>query len=1328
MKKIFNKKLLIGLGFGLSLFPIISIISCGNNETKTSSKQEVDEEIKRIEKKINSISTNINLSNNDFNSQINKEHLLDYLIIKQNLELKKTTFIYTIYDFKKQQDNNVSLQKISFKINIKLKKEESIQSTTQELFLIFIVNPSLPDNPNKPNDDSYNQDPNFLKHQSQQFTFLNNYSRNIKSTTTNRTINNNFYNTSLIQKYGEQFKYPGYNFNYETTNELSEEERKKLMKLVMDEVTDYKENDKNLKYNDANFIINEIKNNRLKKHPAQKVFYKQNVLDTAKSYDVDFSISSSMKGLTALGLYAPAGEVISLEFDEKTFELIKKNDYQNGLEIIINDNYWDNKDPGDSGQISNRYPYLETIFKIDTQNRKILFGSPFGGSISIRINEKLKSNNFNPIYPSFENINFTIKGAVESFHYIHGQTTEKEWNEQIKKIKNKEISSPIFSAIFTYASMHIPFTNIDEIGYKSIDKIIFPKEVFDKWFNFLYLSSYFMNNDINGETLRQSFKFCDDIWGGNAAYGGGGQFWAPIEWGSSSFLMGLSGFTIDNSWGIFHEINHNFEQAKALFKAESHPKTNLTNILNLSFLSDTGRRRNAYNIYSEWKNDDDPNWTEVGNNFASIHYTNKKNSSDDWRLYANMMYQVGSYNFLNYIKNDVLVHPNTNNDWTPMKEVENLSKYFKLNFYPQLQNYLPKIKKWFQDWSVWNENDWWPSSYENTTDENRNIIDQIKKYPSIDFVANLYASGTYLYDFETNKFNYTNDVISPYEIIAGEDYIFDFEKFINSTNKNFSWTKLEFSPISKLGAKLIRDSKNPKKIIYQPNKEKISEIDEFDITIIPDNFASKPQNYVPAYKWKIKVRQVINLPVVSWYQDFDSDLSFDEALNKLNTLKPIYKQLSDLKMKSAFSTDKPSIINSSFKFVAPNDGQYIFQNLWDDSIEIKVNNQEVFKEDNWSENKFKTTFSKKMTKGEVIDFSVSVFNKSGIGSLMMNVLLENEIIDLTKYTLLPNIKISNNTNNLLDLVNKKEYQYQKRTIDYTEFGNVSKWFNAISFDYAIDSSKWKFKWISDRGDYTDESADSFVKDLNKSYIENWSRQMKFSLDFENVEKISSIVFGNAFDHYYDGRPTEMILKGIEENGNEVLIYNGKYGNQFNDRQHNFSIFNFNKTYNLKKLIVEFNNNEQEYITIKWIQISDKKYIEPGNSFSLNNPLFKFKGNWEYKENNLNENISNLNNVSVVSNNSNEYIDFELIAQGFQIVGLKNTDNALFDVYVNDKLVGENISTFSTDRKYNQSLFTFTTQGNTNEKMKIRIIHKNNKKLYINYISTFGKDTKLQKIS
>lgn len=1154
---------------------------------------------------------------------------------------------------------------------------------------------------------SKNTNSDFVNQQSSQYSSMTKYvSKTIGYKS--RVVNNSFYETELQRQYGSQgFRYPGYDYNYKENNnrylKLSNGNSIDMSDLVFNE----KVPNTDKRYSDASFLTEEINNNRLKKHPAAEKFYIQNVLDTTLSVTKSFSIGSDMLGVSALGLYAPAGEVITLTFDDKTFDLIQRNNFSD-FEIIINDNYWDNKAAPDSGQISDRYPFVRSFFKIDPKSKTVRFGSPFGGSITISINKHLKYDNASDIFDNRGanvDFNFVIEGAVEQVHYAHGQTSEDDWNTQLQKVKNKQITAPIFSAIYDFASINAPFTGINEIAYVKLDDIVYPKAVFDKWHDFTYMSSYFSGNDLKNPTRRCSFKFCNDIWGGAAAWGGSWTLWAKVNQAGNAFLKGTENFTINKQWVMLHEINHSFEQNAAIFTNRTHGGTNQVTITNLATIGDFTRFRNRYNFNGEWT---DAWWSRLANQFSIIDRSNKDNSTDEYGAYALLLYTMGVKQITEYVRQDVIYHPNVGG----LEEIERLSDYLQLNLYPafnDISNY----------WN-WHDNNW-PTKNQESAKE-KQIINSLNKYPAIDFVGNLYAAGAYIYNMQQNDFVYTGDTNSVYEIPAGKQYEFDLEKFINSNNPNFSWSKLEFNSVTKNNGKLSVDPNNPKKLIYQPDKNSITDIDEFDVTIYPDQFSNKPQNYVAAYKWKIKVRQVVNQAIHYVYPQFDSHrISFSDAMKAIENMQPIYTYTNPIDYVLGFDGTGRSITKTVFKFVAPETGTYDIDIKWDDHVLLRIDGKVTFRKEGDAK-KYEKVGSFNFTKGQVVEFDAIVMNTGGVGGLGLQVSHNGNQIDINDNILVP--YINEIGTNYSDYLTNDDYKYKPRQLDYSQYSNLSSIYsNNLSTNTFIDKNKYQLSSTYNGVQNLKEDNNS-IFEVKNSNDDSTSVTVDFTTTFADPTKVGSIYIGHdKNNNAKNDRPTHVVVKGYDEKDREFTIYDGKYAAWYNDRDKDYSVIVFDKQYTVKKITVVMTNENTHALSLRHVLFSNNIYAAASNKFAVNNNYIQYFGNWTFVRNN-DEIESKINNLSVVSNKKSEYFEFNLTAQEFEIFGTKTTSNALFDVYINDVLVQANVSTKSDTTLNNQSLFRYTSNSGYAQNMKIKIVHKDNNPLIINYINTFGVNTKL----
>ena len=350
------------------------------------------------------------------------------------------------------------------------------------------------------NNESYFHDANISSFSNLEAKILNKEKRN---------LNKEVYITNITKQFGDKFKYPSWNYNYEqNSNYIQNIDSQEInaFDLVMNEKVTYI-NDSGSQvetiYSNPDFILSEIKNNQLKKHPAARTQYKKNVSDDEEAVNKFFSIPTKVTGITSLGLFAPAGEIITLQFSQETLKsLIDKK--INNIQIIINAGFWNTStDINDSGKMSTRYPYIKTVFSINNldelkQNNGIFkFGSPFGGTISIKINGRVTSNSSNLFYKTYDNLKFNVKGATEMLSYYHGITTREEWNDQIARINNNELTSPAMCIDFAYASMNLASTGTDLndkgietpiFGKKNLKDIIYPHEVVEKWTSFLFFS------------------------------------------------------------------------------------------------------------------------------------------------------------------------------------------------------------------------------------------------------------------------------------------------------------------------------------------------------------------------------------------------------------------------------------------------------------------------------------------------------------------------------------------------------------------------------------------------------------------------------------------------------------------------------------------------------------------------------------------------------------------------------------------------------------------------------------------------------------------------
>ena len=1165
-------------------------------------------------------------------------------------------------------------------------------------------------------------------HQIPRITNINTFQNTVVTTVARdlkRQLNTNYYTTELTAKYGANFKYPAWNFNYEQAGNRYQQigsEKVDGPVVVFNERTEYQNaagQTQRVKFSDPGFILEEIKHGRLKKHPAAAGLYEQNVLDTTRAVNKFYSIPAGVSGLTALGLYVPAGEVATLKFTPTTLEKMKAQRITN-FQVVINSSYWENKKAvGDSGQISNRYPFIKTEFTVNLDDLiahkgEFQFGSPFGGTVSINVRTKVKAPTASSFYPSYGSFDFNVTGAVEMLSYVHTVTTEADWQAQVDRVLSGEISAPGLAIDFAFGSANIAATAPQVFAYKPVAEIVYPATVMKKWTAFLFLSEYFASRERKDNVTKLDFEFNNDIWGGAAAWGGGNALYSELNWAKIAFLTGSDNWTIGNNWGLFHEINHNFEQNGALFRKFSHGKTNQVSMANLSLLSDTGRWRNLYNIASDFTKRD---WTRLQNMYSTIQFIidGKYPANREYELQNILLYALGTFNFLDYTRYDVATNPDTGG----FSEIVELSDYFHLNFWPALANFSP----------LWN--DGWPSAYDQATSAQQREIDRLgKTYPAFDFVANLFAVGAYLYNPDRDRYEYTNDMQAPMDIAAALPYVFDFERGINAVNRDFSWDELGFEPTTKLGGTLRLDPLNAKRLIYTPPKDSVGQIDEFNVAINPGQFRGKPSHYVSQYIWKIKVRLVANLPVVSLYQDplaqnnnasFVDEFAYmkdEQNVRFVTTSNPRLGLLADQD-----NLDKIQRARVSFNFVAPQDGTYKFQvkaPSWMFIVDRRAPDA-ILWHATTPPNDWTTIdpLTLQLKAGTLVPLDVYLTTKWDQTRLAMRALVDDaQSYDVFDHALVPWAdQLSATPAQFL----RPEYAYQPRTVDLNDFQtslfalNVSRSQSMISKTDETNQSNYTF--VAKQP--LDAKIDAKLAHPDGNWFEHWGTQgqpfeMAFDVEFRQPQKVGTIIFHHRNNNHWQARPTAMRIK--DQTG--TILFEGTYGAQFSDRLNPVSVLRLEKAYDVSKLSFEFINQKYYSIIFDALEFSPDQFYATNKIFSIQDPALRFYGDWELVPNDLGLNISDVNAASLVTRRARNYLEFNLFAEAFDIVGQKNVDSAQFDLFVNDEWI-TTVDPRSKIRLDNQILVSYNALTRGGQMLRIKLVSREDKPLFLNYFQTYG---------
>lgn len=219
------------------------------------------------------------------------------------------------------------------------------------------------------------------------FETANGYLEKTVETGLARQINNQVYDTELMKIWKEKNlatsrknnAYPAYDFNWRIIYKWGMQYAQDIVRDYYDQVNGEMAQSEfwtgnAVRWNNFEFIRNEIKNNNLKKHPAADNMHDPNlfVRPETKAIAKEFMYAGNRNSVYNTGMYAAPGEIITLELTPEQFELWKSNNYK-GINILINYQSFDEpRGWGDSGMTADRFAYTRVVFNFDN----LKYGTP----------------------------------------------------------------------------------------------------------------------------------------------------------------------------------------------------------------------------------------------------------------------------------------------------------------------------------------------------------------------------------------------------------------------------------------------------------------------------------------------------------------------------------------------------------------------------------------------------------------------------------------------------------------------------------------------------------------------------------------------------------------------------------------------------------------------------------------------------------------------------------------------------------------------------------------------------------------------------------------
>ncbi len=355
---------------------------------------------------------------------------------------------------------------------------------------------------------------------------------------------------------------------------------------------------------------------KLYKHTAAKGMYYGDVSDDEPALIKRISMKPHKVGDEITGLYAPAGEVITIEMSDEDFAAT------GGLTVFIGQAL-------QNGQANNiwearefvRMPVILT--RMTTKKAKSYVGSYFGGPIYIK--------------PQKAGVPFTvtITGAVGYRHFILGYTTPEEFEE------SKSYSAPYFDLeVWDNCVRHSgPLKYAADYSFEDL-------------YNAAYLwkrISEISNSVPAADTSDAGIGFIYDPFvaaGAAVAFVGRNSTNCPPDWMQGS--LDYQSFITNGSWGNIHEFNHHYQSYGLPDNTEV--SNNATSLVSYSLFTDISSGRRAGKTQDWWNNFLNPQFVLEQTKLSLSNFNSKAEgyAERDTALdaYANILHSFGQRLFL----------------------------------------------------------------------------------------------------------------------------------------------------------------------------------------------------------------------------------------------------------------------------------------------------------------------------------------------------------------------------------------------------------------------------------------------------------------------------------------------------------------------------------------------------------------------------------------------------------------------------------------------------------------------------------------------------------
>lgn len=385
----------------------------------------------------------------------------------------------------------------------------------------------------------------------------------------------------------------------------------------------------NMMDKDGNLLNNKVDTGMdLYKHTAAEGMYFGNVSDAEPAVVKHFIFNGKSYGTVVTGLYAPAGEVVKVEMPASS--LLNNNIYIS-IGQIFGSGTANVIGAGTTRSfvrmpvISNRFCMNKNTSYYDetTDTYTCYIGSHLGGPIYF-----LPGNSAGKL--STSEFDITVSGAVNYTHYIHGVTTEEEF-EYVSKS-----SAPYFDLEVSWMQ---GVRHSGPLKYASMYNYEQLKNVADLWEKIGLISNQ-VSNWNRAAAGNIVFAYDDYVFRGSAvAVCGHRGVDAPYNWLTNS--LNYEYFVTNGSWGALHEYNHHY-QIFGLSGDSNEITNNAVNLLEYALFTKISSQRTLEGGLGGWNAYTMPQY--------GLEYIVEQSESEvkqtSLHLYAALLHNIGADAFL----------------------------------------------------------------------------------------------------------------------------------------------------------------------------------------------------------------------------------------------------------------------------------------------------------------------------------------------------------------------------------------------------------------------------------------------------------------------------------------------------------------------------------------------------------------------------------------------------------------------------------------------------------------------------------------------------------